>query len=70
MVLKFQTHDHHIYALYIARARAVYLIYFNKMKPKSFTCESVSFFPVLERDFYQNEDGFSVDFKAITSREF
>ena len=40
------------------------------MKPKFFTCESVSFFLVLERDFYQNEDGLSVqDFKAITSSE-
>ena len=39
------------------------------MKPKFFTCESVSFFLVLERDFYQNEDGLSVDFKAITSTE-
>ena len=39
------------------------------MKPKFFTCESVSFFLVLERDFYQKEDGLSVDFKAITSTE-
>ena len=40
------------------------------MKPKFFTCASVYFFPFLERNiFYQNEDGFSVEFKAITSTE-